>query len=108
MMGRPKVGDLFVQPDLARTLKAVSEQGSRYMYSGCWGEEVLKIVQREGGKVTREDLNRYEPIWSEPHQLEVFGHTLYVNGPPQTGAHALFAGLNLAEALKLHQKGSYW
>jgi gamma-glutamyltranspeptidase / glutathione hydrolase len=27
----PKVGDLFLQPDLAKTLKAVSEQGSRYM-----------------------------------------------------------------------------
>lgn len=108
MMGKPKAGDLFVQPDLAKTLKAVSEQGSRYMYTGQWGEDFVSIVQREGGKVTLEDLKRYEPVWSEPRRETVFGHTVYVNGPPHRGAYSLFAGLNLAEAMKLDQKSAYW
>jgi gamma-glutamyltranspeptidase/glutathione hydrolase len=104
----PKAGDMFVQPDLAKTLDAVAESGSQYMYTGQWGADFIRIVQREGGKVTAEDMKRYEPIWSEPRKEEVFGHTVYVNGPPHTGAYALFAGLNLAEALKLDQKGPYW
>jgi gamma-glutamyltranspeptidase/glutathione hydrolase len=104
----PMAGDLFVQSDLTKTLKAVSEQGSRYMYTGQWGENFVRIVQREGGKVTPGDMKRYEPIWSDPHKETVFGHTVYVNGPPHTGALPLFVGLNLAEALKLDQKGPYW
>jgi len=104
----PKAGDLFVQPELTKTLRAVGEQGSRYMYTGQWGEDFVRIVRREGGKATAEDLKRYEPIWNEPYKEMVFGHTVYVNGPPHTGGYALFAGLNLAEALKLDQKGSYW
>jgi gamma-glutamyltranspeptidase/glutathione hydrolase len=104
----PTAGDLFVQPELARTLKAIAEHGSRYMYTGQWGQDFVRIIQREGGKVTPEDLERYQPIWSEPYKESVFGHTVYVNGPPHYGAYALIAGLNLAEALKLDQKGSYW
>lgn len=104
----PKAGDLFVQPELTKTLKAIAEHGSRYMYTGQWGEDFVRIVRREGGKVTAEDMKRYEPIWSEPRKEAVFGHTVYVNGPLHTGAYALFAGLNFSEALKLAQRGPYW
>jgi gamma-glutamyltranspeptidase/glutathione hydrolase len=105
---RPNAGDLFFQPELAKTLTAVAAQGSRYMYTGRWGQEFVKIIQREGGKVAPEDMERYRPIWSEPYRETVFGHTVYVNGPPHYGAYNLFAGLNMAEALKLNQQGPYW
>jgi gamma-glutamyltranspeptidase/glutathione hydrolase len=36
----PKSGDRFVQPDLARTLRAVSNHGSSYMYTGP-GDSIL-------------------------------------------------------------------
>jgi gamma-glutamyltranspeptidase/glutathione hydrolase len=104
----PKTGDLFVQPELAKTLKAICQQGSRYMYTGPWAEDFVRIVRREGGQVTADDLKRYEPVWSEPCKETVFGHTVYVNGPPHLGAQSLFTGLNLAEALKLDEKGPYW
>jgi gamma-glutamyltranspeptidase/glutathione hydrolase len=104
----PAIGALFVQPELAATLKAVSEQGSAYMYTGLWGQDFVRLVQREGGKVTAEDMARYRPIWSEPYKDEVFGHTVYVNGPPHLGAANLIPALNLAEALRLNDKGPYW
>jgi len=104
----PLAGDLFLQPALAKTLKAVSEQGSRYMYTGQWAEHFIKLVQRDGGKVTPEDLRRYQPLWTDPYRETVFTHTAYVNGPPHWGACTLFAGLNLAEALKLDQRRPYW
>jgi len=104
----PKAGDLFVQPELAKTLTSIGEHGAQYMYTGQWGEDFVRIVQREGGKVSAEDMQRYKPIWSEPYKETVFGQTVYVNGPPHVGGYALFAGLNLAEALKLDQKEPYW
>lgn len=104
----PVHGALFVQPELAKTLTAVSEQGSAYMYTGPWAQDFVRIVQREGGKATLEDLARYKPIWSEPYRVGVFGHEVYMNGPPHYGAYNLIPALNLAEAMKLDQKGPYW
>ena len=45
----------------------------------------MRIIQREGGKVTHEDMKRYKPIWSEPYKETIFGRTVYVNGPPHLG-----------------------
>ena len=55
----PKAGDLYVQSELGGTLAAVAEHGARYMYTGQWGQDFVRIIQREGGKVTPEDLERY-------------------------------------------------
>lgn len=104
----PAHGALFVQPELARTLTAVSEHGAAYMYTGPWAQDFVRIVQREGGKATMEDLARYRPIWSEPYRVGVFGHEVYMNGAPHYGAYNLIPALNLAEAMKLDQKGPYW
>jgi gamma-glutamyltranspeptidase/glutathione hydrolase len=78
------------------------------MYDGPWGQDFVRIVAREGGKVTAQDLKRYEPIWSEPYETTVFGHRVYVNGPPHQGAYGLFIGLNLSEVLGLEAKPPYW
>jgi gamma-glutamyltranspeptidase/glutathione hydrolase len=104
----PVEGDLFVQHELALTLRAVASTGSSYMYTGDWAQEFVRTVQREGGRVTAEDLERYWPIWSEPFQESVFGYRIYANGPPNFGALTLFVGLNLAEALRLDHGGPYW
>jgi gamma-glutamyltranspeptidase / glutathione hydrolase len=104
----PKAGALFIQGELAKTLKAISEDGSRYMYTGQWAKDFVRTVRRDGARATARDMERYKPIWSEPYKEAVFGHTIYVNGPPHRGAFGLFLGLNLAEALNLDQKGPYW
>ena len=104
----PAAGERFRQPALAETLKAVARNGAAEMYTGKWAQEFVDRVTRDGGKVTAEDLRRYDPIWSEPRQQTAFGHTIFVNGPPHYGAFALLAGLNLAEARQLGRKGPYW
>jgi gamma-glutamyltranspeptidase/glutathione hydrolase len=104
----PVAGSLFVQHELALTLRAVALSGSSYMYTGPWAQEFVGTVRREGGKVTPEDLERYRPIWSEPFEETAFGARVFVNGPPNFGAITLFLGLNLAEAMQLDRKGTYW
>jgi gamma-glutamyltranspeptidase/glutathione hydrolase len=104
----PVAGDLFVQHELALTLRQVAANGSGFMYTGPWAREYVGTVRREGGKATLGDLERYRPVWSEPFREPVFGHVVFTNGPPQYGAFTLFPGLNLAEALGLDQRGPYW
>ncbi len=104
----PTIGALFRQPDLAQTLRGVAEHGSAYMYTGPWGEEFVRVVQREGGKVTPEDMARYAVSWDAPRQQDVLGATVYVNGGRHYGAYYLLPGLNLAEAKQLQAQGPYW
>ena len=104
----PQPGALFVQPDLNKTLAAIAKHGASYMYTGQWARDFVRIVQREGGKVTAEDLARYKPLWNEPYKGTFLGSTIYVNGAPHFGAYNLLTGLNLLEALHVQDQGPYW
>jgi gamma-glutamyltranspeptidase/glutathione hydrolase len=105
--GLPKVGDRFVQPDLAKTLDAVSRKGARYMYDGAWGRQFVEAVQRDGGRATMEDMKRYQPIWEEPLSTTFLGHIVFASGKSTDGGYQVLEALNLAEELKLDQMGPY-
>ncbi len=104
----PQPGDNFLQPELAKTLHDVAAHGAGVMYTGAWGKAFVAAVQKAGGKVTTADLADYRPHWNEPYADQVFGHTVYVNGAPNLSVYQVVTGLNLAEALKLDQRGPYW
>lgn len=104
----PQAGNNFVQPELAKTLHDVAAHGAGVMYTGTWGKAFVAAVQKGGGKATAADLADYRPNWNEPYIDEVFGHTVYVNGAPNLSVYQVVTGLNMAEALKLDQRGPYW
>ncbi len=105
--GSPKQGDRFVQAELAKTLRAVARNGSSSMYTGAWGRQFVRAVQREGGKATMDDMRRYRPIWEEPLSTTFLGHTVFVPGRSNGGGTQVLEALNLAEELKLDQMGPY-
>jgi gamma-glutamyltranspeptidase/glutathione hydrolase len=102
----PVAGDTFRQPETAKTLRAVAEQGCAYMYTGAWGEAFVRTVQREGGKVTAEDMARYQPTWAEPLTAEFYG--AQVNTVSGRGGVELLTGLAMIEAARLEEGGLYW
>ena len=104
----PHFGDRFHQPELAKSLRAVAKQGSQYMYTGLWGQDFVKTIQREGGKVTIEDLAHYRVDWSEPFATTFNAHKVYTAGLPSQSAYHILPALNLAEELKLNQQPPYW
>jgi gamma-glutamyltranspeptidase / glutathione hydrolase len=104
----PQLGDRFIQPELATTLRAVAEHGSKYMYIGPWGHDFVKTVQREGGKVTIDDMARYSVVWNEPFATTFAAHQVYTAGLPSHSAYNILPALNLAEELKLDKRSPYW
>jgi len=104
----PKTGDRFVQTDLAKTLRAVAQDGASYMYTGAWGQQFVQAVQRDGGKATMEDMKRYRPVWEEPQSTTFLGHTVYAPGKSNNSATGMLEALNLAEATQLDQMGPYY
>lgn len=92
-------GERLVQPDLARTLSLVAEQGPQAFYDGPVAEALVAEMERGGGILTREDLRRYRPVWREPLVGTYRGHTLLAMPPPSSGGITMIESLNILEAL---------
>jgi gamma-glutamyltranspeptidase/glutathione hydrolase len=106
--GRYQVGEIFKQPALAGTLRAVASQGTDYIYKGPWAQKLVAAVQADGGKMTLEDLAAYEAIWDQPLVAPIGnGYTVYTNPPPNIGGLALIEAQLLAEASGL-VKDAHW
>lgn len=107
--GSPYVqGDIFRQPALARTLRAVAASGADYMYGGPWGRKLCAAVQADGGKMTIDDLKSYQVIWSDPLVAELRGgYSVRTSPPPNFGGVALIEAQNLADAAGL-AAGPHW
>ena len=100
-------GDLFCQPELAATLKRIASQGSAYMYEGEWARHFVDAVQREGGKMTLDDLAAYRALWTEPLETSYRDYRVISLGPPNTGGLQTLGSLKLAEAADLSKCGHY-
>lgn len=92
-------GERLVQPDLARTLALIAEQGPKAFYDGPVAEALVAEMERGGGILTREDLRRYRPVWREPLVGTYRGHSLLAMPPPSSGGITLIESLNILEAL---------
>lgn len=104
----PKVGDNFVQDELAHTLTEVADHGAAYMYTGPWGRAFVAAVCKDGGKATLADMKAYHVLWSQPYSGKLFGHTIYVSGPPSDAVYQVLTGLDIAAARHLGEHGPYW
>ncbi len=100
-------GDLFRQPALAETLRAVARDGAHHMATGPWAKAFVEAVRAEGGHVTLEDLSGYEVLTPEPLQADYRGRTVFAPGPPTLGGVTTLEALNLVELARPEQHGHY-
>jgi gamma-glutamyltranspeptidase / glutathione hydrolase len=101
-------GETFRQPALAQTLRAIAKQGVReHIYRGTWAQALVAAVQRDGGHMTLEDLESYEPVWSNPVQGQFNGYDVYAFGRPSRYGPALIEALNLASSAHVAQMRPY-
>src|SRR5262249_48608568 len=62
----PAVGTQFVQPELARTLNLIADQGAEAFYHGAVAKAIVDEMQIGHGLITERDLSSYKPEWREP------------------------------------------
>jgi len=88
--GRPiEVGDVFRQPDLARTLEALAAEGFDGFYRGEVGAKLVAGVNAEGGQWTAEELAGYRVREREPIRFGYRGWEIVTAPPPSSGGIAL-------------------
>lgn len=97
---KPQPGEVFKQPDLARTLARVAAEGADVFYKGDIARGIAEFYRVNGGILAYEDLAGYEAKWVEPISTTYRGYTIYTQ-PPNSSGVALLLQLNLLEGFDL-------
>ena len=100
----PLPGEVFRQPDLARTLRRVAEEGADVFYKGEIARGIADFYARNGGILAYEDLAGYEARWVEPISVDYRGYTVYTQ-PPNSSGIAVLMQLRLLEGFDLKALG---
>jgi len=101
----PRAGEIFRNPGLARTLKAVAQGGPAAFYQGEIAEGIAHAVQSAGGCLRVEDLAAHQSTWEQPIHTTYRGIQFWECPPNGQGLAALI-GLNILEGFDLVQLSS--
>ena len=100
-----EVGDLFVQPDLAKTLKAIAKEGAKAFYEGETADLIVKQMEENGGLITKEDLANYQPSIRKPVHGTYRGYDIFSMCPPSSGGTHIVQILNILEGFDIGYMG---
>jgi gamma-glutamyltranspeptidase/glutathione hydrolase len=100
----PRVGEVFANPDLARTYRLIAEGGRDAFYDGPIASAIEGYFRRIGGWMTRADLAAHRTEWVEPLMSTYRGVEVYQLGPNTQGLSTLQI-LNVCEQFDLRALG---
>ncbi len=98
--GAPKPGDIFVQKNLARTLRTLAKDGRDAFYRGEIARAIVDYCQKNGGFLSMEDFAAQKSNWVEPISTTYRGYTLHELPPNNQGLTALLI-LNILDGLDI-------
>ncbi|HTC46519.1 MAG TPA: gamma-glutamyltransferase [Candidatus Aquilonibacter sp.] len=102
----PETGEMFRNPDVARALTLVADQGEAVFYKGEITKAILKTSDELGGTMTADDLASYSAEWVEPISTKYRDWTVYELPPNGDGVAALEM-LNIMEQFKPDPSGPH-
>jgi len=98
------LGELMVQADLARTLERLAADGPDVFYRGEIADAIAADFEANGGFITKEDLESYRVIVTEPIRGTYRGQSIVAAGPP-AGGLTLLQMLNFLEGYDVGAHG---
>ena len=96
----PEAGQIFRQPDLARTWRAVGKSGRAAFYGGEIRDRIIDTLGKEGGFLESPDFDPPQAEWVEPVRAAYRGHTILELPPNGQGIVALIS-LGILEGFDL-------
>ena len=100
-----RVGDTFIQRDLAKTLKLISKNGVKGFYEGETADLIVNQMEKYKGFITREDLKNYKPVIRKPIFGTYRGYDIYSMSPPSSGGIHIIQILNMLEKYPISEFG---
>ena len=96
----PRAGEIFRQPNLARTLRTLANGGRDAFYKGEIARAIVDYCKKNGGFISMEDLAATKSDWVDLISTNYRGYTVYEIPPNGQGLTALLA-LNILEGFDL-------
>lgn len=98
-------GDIFKQPELAKSLKLIAKTDGKAFYEGKIAKAIAKDMKKNGGLITLKDLKDYNIEIMQPVKGDYNGYTIYSMPPPSSGGVILIEILNILKHFPLNQYG---
>ena len=90
---------------LAATLSRIQKNGRDEFYKGETAKRLVKFMQENGGIITLEDLEKYEPRWRDPITFTYDDLKIISMSPPSSGGICLSQIMNAIEPFNLSEFG---
>ncbi len=100
----PRAGEVWMQPDLARSLRLVAEGGVDVFYRGELGARFVAALHGAGGILAESDLAAHRTDAKEPLAIDYRGLRVFVQ-PPVSQGHVLLEELAIVAADDLNALG---
>ncbi|MDE0961146.1 MAG: gamma-glutamyltransferase [Planctomycetota bacterium] len=82
-------GQIFRQPDLARTLEFIIERGIAGFYDGEVADHIIIEMKRGGGLISAKDLLDYRSVERKPIRFSISNSSVVSMPPPSSGGICL-------------------
>jgi gamma-glutamyltranspeptidase/glutathione hydrolase len=104
--GKPyEAGDILKQPDLAKSLQRIADQGPAGFYEGETAALIEKEMKANGGLITMADLKAYQAKKRGVVKGTYRGYDIIGMPPPSSGGMAVVQMLNVLEGFDLKANG---
>lgn len=100
-----KVGDTIKYVALAETLSRIMKNGRDEFYKGETAQKMVGFIQKKGGIISMEDLNKYEAKWRNPIVFKYKDLKVISMAPPSSGGITLQQILRMVEPYSLSEYG---
>lgn len=96
-------GEVWKQPELAKTLISIRDKGHDGFYKGKVAKGIVQFMKDNDGIITKEDLARYEAVERTPIKGTYKDYEIYSMPPPSSGGVALVEMMNIMELAKIDE-----
>jgi len=100
----PAKGDIFKNPDLAKTLRLIGEKGRDVFYKGEIADKIDDFMRGNDGFLRTADFEKHTSTWVEPVSINYRGYDVFELPPNGQGIAALQI-LNILEGFDLRSMG---
>jgi len=101
-----KKGEIFKNPQLAKTLEIISNKGRAGFYEGAVAKTISDFIQTQGGFLSYQDLAEFHSEWVEPVTTNYRGYDIWELPPNGQGVAALQI-LNILENFDVKKMGLF-
>lgn len=101
----PRIGATWRDPELARVLRRIAQEGPAGFYEGPVAEALARAMKEAGGLVTADDLKGYRAKWRTPMEYQYRGRRVVGMPPPSSGGLTMAMIAHILEGYDLRSLG---